>query len=346
MVLQKSKKLLFEQEWNKLRSIKTSFLYRLKQLKINKMKTVKDYIVAFVLITTAIFAGFGQTTTYNTEKVDGLDIFYREAGSKDKPTLVLLHGYPTSSFMFRNLMEDLSSEYHLIAPDYPGYGRSSQPAMADFDYTFDNMANVVEKFIDQKGIKKYSLYVMDYGAPIGYRIFAKQPNQVQALIIQNGNAYEEGLGEPFDALINHWKHNNQETRKALEAFHSLEGMKWQYVTGVEDPSKISPDNWHIDYQHIQRPGNNEIQLAMFYDYQNNVKRYPEWQKKFREHQPPTLIVWGENDPIFPGKGAAPYKRDLKNVETHLLNTGHFALEEKCDEIANYISKFLKKNNIE
>ncbi|WP_299311690.1 alpha/beta hydrolase [uncultured Aquimarina sp.] len=309
------------------------------------MKILKNYLTVLILSIVTTFSGFSQTTTYSTEVVDDLDIFYREAGSKNKPALVLLHGYPTSSFMFRNLIEELSTEYHLIAPDYPGYGRSSQPAIKDFDYTFDNMARIVEKFLDQKGIKKYSLYVMDYGAPVGYRIFSKHPERVQALIVQNGNAYEEGLGVPFDALKANWANNNEETRKALEGFHTLGGLEWQYTTGVEDPSKISPDNWYLDYQHIQRPENNEIQLAMFYDYRTNVALYPEWHKKFRKHQPPTLIVWGENDPIFPGIGAVPYKRDLNNVEIHLLNTGHFALEDKGDEIAAYIRQFFKKNNI-
>lgn len=309
------------------------------------MKTVKNYLAVLIMTIVTTVTAFGQTTTYNTEKVDGLDIFYREAGSKDKPTLVLLHGYPTSSYMFRNLIEDLSSEYHLIAPDYPGYGRSSQPAMADFEYTFDNMAIIIEKFLDQKNIKKYTLYVMDYGAPVGYRIFAKHPKRVQALIVQNGNAYAEGLRDFWIPLKKLWKNNTIENRKPLEGFHKIDGLKWQYTHGVKDASKISPDNWNIDLQHLSRPENNEIQLAMFYDYRTNVDLYPEWQRKFRKYQPPTLIVWGKNDHIFPAEGATPYKRDLKNIEIHLLDTGHFALEEKREEIANYISKFLKKNKI-
>ncbi len=284
-------------------------------------------------------------TTYHTVKVDGLDIFYREAGPKNAPTLLLLHGYPTSSHMFRNLINDLSSSYHLIAPDYPGFGRSSQPLMKNFDYTFDNLANVIEGLLDVLDIKQYSMYVMDYGAPVGYRIFAKHPERLQTLIVQNGNAYEEGLDEFWDTLRPFWKNRTEENTKPLEEFHKIGGLKWQYLFGVQDSTKVSPDNWNIDLKHLTRPENNEIQLALFYDYQNNVKRYPIWQKLLKEHQPPTLIVWGKNDYIFPPLGAYPYKRDLKNVELHLLNTGHFALEEKGAEIADYILKFLKKNNV-
>ena len=184
---------------------------------------------------------------------------------------------------------------------------------------------------------------MDYGAPIGYRVFSKHPKKVTSLIIQNGNAYEEGLGKPFDALKAYWKNKSPENRKALEGFNSLDGIKWQYTVGVTDASVISPDNWHIDLQHINRPENKEIQLAMFYDYRTNIKLYPEWQKNFKKYQPPTLIVWGKNDPLFPESGAHPYKRDLNNVEMHLLDSGHFALEDKGKEIATYITKFLQKN---
>lgn len=284
-------------------------------------------------------------TKYQTVDIDGIEIFYREAGSKEAPTLLLLHGYPTSSHMFRNLIQDLSSEYHLIAPDYPGYGRSEQPPMAEFEYTFDNFAHIIEQFLEKLDIKKYSLYVMDYGAPVGYRLFAKYPERVEALIVQNGNAYEEGLDEFWNPLRTFWANNTEETRKPLEGFHKIEGLKWQYLYGVKDSTKVSPDNWTVDLQHLQRPENNEIQLALFYDYRTNVPLYPSWQKKFRQYQPPTLIVWGKNDYIFPPVGAYPYKRDLKNVEFHLLNTGHFALEENGKEIANYISNFLVKNNI-
>ena len=286
-----------------------------------------------------------EPTYHKTIKVNGIDLFYREAGDVNKPTIVLLHGYPTSSHMFRNLITDLSVRYHVLAPDYPGYGRSEQPAMKDFAYTFDNMASLVEGFLKVKKVKKYSLYLMDYGAPIGFRIAAKYPKRIESLIIQNGNAYDEGLRDFWIPIKKYWNNYTVENGKALEGFHSPDGLKWQYTHGVQDVSKISPDNWNLDLQHLKRAENDKIQLAMFYDYRTNVPLYPKWQKYFRDHQPATLIVWGKNDYIFPAEGAHPYKRDLKNVETHLLDTGHFALEEKGDEIANYILKFLKKNNI-
>ncbi|WP_412986594.1 alpha/beta fold hydrolase [Pontimicrobium sp. IMCC45349] len=323
------------------------------------MKTsIKSILsIAFVAIMSVVLFSFTtedepvvnqkSTTTisYNTIKIKDLDIFYREAGDKTKPTILLLHGYPTSSHMFRNLITDLSVQYHVIAPDYPGFGRSEQPSMKDFEYTFDNMSLIVEDLLMKLNIDKYSIYLMDYGAPIGFRIASKYPKRVESLIIQNGNAYDEGLKDFWIPIKKYWNEYTKENGKPLEGFHSPDGLKWQYTHGVKDVSKISPDNWHIDLQHLTRDENNEIQLAMFYDYRTNVPLYPKWQKYFRDYQPPTLIVWGKNDYIFPADGAYPYKRDLKNLEFHLLDTGHFALEEKGDEIANYILKFLKKNNI-
>ena len=279
-------------------------------------------------------------TLYNTVEVNGVEIFYREAGSKNSPTILLLHGYPTSSHMFRNLMNDLSDSYHLLAPDYPGYGNSEQPPMDEFDYTFDNMAAIIEGFLEKLDVKKYSIYLMDYGAPIGFRIAAKYPERVETLIIQNGNAYDEGLLEFWDPIKKYWNDKTEENGKALEGFHSLDGLKWQYTHGVRDPEKISPDNWNIDLRHLTRAENDKIQLAMFYDYRTNVPLYPGWQEYFRTYQPPTIIVWGKNDFIFPSEGAFPYKRDLKNIEFHLLDTGHFALEEKGDVMAELIREFL------
>jgi len=286
-----------------------------------------------------------HATLHKTIKVNGLDIFYREAGDVNKPTILLLHGYPTSSYMFRNLITDLSVRYHVLAPDYPGFGRSDQPKMKDFDYTFDNMANIIEGFLEELKVEKYSIYLMDYGAPIGFRIASKYPDRVASLIIQNGNAYDEGLRDFWIPIKKYWNEYTIENGKPLEGFHSLAGLKWQYTHGVQDSTKISPDNWNLDLQHLTREENDKIQLAMFYSYRTNVPLYPEWQQYFRDHQPPTLIVWGKNDYIFPAEGAHPYKRDLKNLEFHLLDTGHFALEEKGDEIANYILNFLDRNNI-
>jgi pimeloyl-ACP methyl ester carboxylesterase len=286
-----------------------------------------------------------QPTLHKTVSVNGLNIFYREAGDVNKPTILLLHGYPTSSHMFRNLITDLSVQYHVLAPDYPGFGRSDQPLMKDFEYTFNNMASIVEGFLKELNVEKYSIYLMDYGAPIGFRIAAKYPQKVDALIIQNGNAYDEGLRDFWIPIKKYWNDYTIENGKPLEGFHSPDGLKWQYTHGVQNVEKISPDNWNVDLQHLTRKENNEIQLAMFYSYRTNVPLYPEWQQYFRDHQPPTLIVWGKNDYIFPAEGAHPYKKDLKNLEFHLLDTGHFALEEKGDEIANYILSFLENNNI-
>jgi pimeloyl-ACP methyl ester carboxylesterase len=279
---------------------------------------------------------------FKTINIDGMEIFYREAGPRDAPIILLLHGFPTSSHMFRNLIPALSDRFHLVAPDYLGFGNSAQPATDAFAYTFDNQAKVMESFVAALGIKKYSLYLMDYGAPIGFRLASKHPGQVQALIIQNGNAYEEGLREFWDPIRAYWKDRTPANAEPLAKFISPEGVKWQYTHGTRNVQAISPDNWNVDLRHLTRNGNPEIQLAMFYDYQNNLPLYPKWQNYFRKHQPPTLIVWGKNDYIFPADGAFPYKRDLKNLEFHLLDTGHFALEEDGQVIADLIRKFLNK----
>jgi pimeloyl-ACP methyl ester carboxylesterase len=280
-------------------------------------------------------------TTYHTVSVNGLDIFYREAGSPDAPTILLLHGFPTSSHMFRNLIPALASSFHLVAPDYPGFGNSSMPTVTEFDYTFDRLAQVMEDFIEAIGLKSYSLYVMDYGAPVGYRIAVRHPERVEALIVQNGNAYEEGLGEFWEPLKAYWQNRTPENADKLRQFLTLDATKWQYTHGVRNLEAISPDNWTIDQALLDRPGNQDIQLALFYSYGSNPPLYPQWQEYFRQYQPQTLIVWGKNDPIFPDKGAHPYKRDLPNLEFHLLDTGHFALEEEGEAIASYIKRFLE-----
>ncbi len=221
------------------------------------------------LVTIPLWAGAATTHPYQTEHktvtVNGVEIFYREAGPKQAPTLVLLHGFPTSSHMFRNLIPALADRYHVIAPDYPGFGNSAQPAIDDFDYSFDNLANVIEAFISRKGIERYSLYLMDYGAPVGFRLAAKHPERVQSLIIQNGNAYEEGLREFWDPIRRYWKQRSAEHAEALAGFISPEGVKWQYTHGVRNAERISPDNWNVDLRHLSREGNPEIQLALFYD---------------------------------------------------------------------------------
>lgn len=281
------------------------------------------------------------STVHKTVAVDGLDIFYREARSENAPTILLLHGFPTSSHMFRNLIPALSDQFHLVAPDYPGFGNSSMPKVDEFDYTFDRMADVVDLLIEKLGLNKYSLYLMDYGAPIGYRLAVKHPERVESLIVQNGNAYDEGLRDFWKPIKAYWKDKTPENAKVLrDNLLTIDATKWQYTNGVRNPEAVAPDNWFHDQYLLDRPGNKDIQLAMFYDYASNPPLYPSWQAYFRKHQPPTLIVWGKGDYIFPAEGAEPYKRDLKNLEFHLLDTGHFALEEDGDIISNRIREFL------
>lgn len=279
-----------------------------------------------------------------TINVDGQTIFYREAGDKDKtPTVLLLHGFPTSSHMFRNVIPALANKFHLVAPDYPGFGYSSMPPVDRFEYTFDRLAEIVDKFVHQIGLEKYSLYVMDYGAPVGFRLAVKHPEKIEALIVQNGNAYEEGLGEFWEPLRAYWNEPNERNKNTLKKFLTLEATRWQYTHGVKNENAISPDNWIHDQSLLDRPGNNEIQLQLFYDYKSNPPLYVQWQDYFRKYQPPTLVVWGRNDIIFSKEGAIPYQRDLKDVQIHLLNTGHFALEEEGELIVELISRFLLTN---
>lgn len=285
-----------------------------------------------------------EQVLYRTVEIDGLDIFYREAGSKDAPTVLLLHGFPTSSHMFRDLIPALADKYHVIAPDYPGFGHSSAPSVEDFKYTFDNLALVMEKFTERVGLKKYSIYLMDYGAPVGFRLATKHPDRIQTLMVQNGNAYEEGLDNEFwEPIKAYWQSRTKDQGDKLRSLLTLEATKWQYTHGVRDVERISPDTWEHVQPLLDRPGNQEIQLALFYSYGSNPALYPAWQTYLRTHQPPTLLVWGKNDQIFPAAGAQPYKRDLKNVEFHLLDSGHFALEDNGATIARLIREFLAKH---
>jgi pimeloyl-ACP methyl ester carboxylesterase len=285
-----------------------------------------------------------SNVAYRTLKIDGLDIFYREAGPKDAPAILLLHGFPTSSHMFRNLIAALAVEFHLVDPDYPGFGHSSAPSMSQFDYTFDNLASVVETFTEQVGLHRYALYVQDYGAPVGFRLAVRRPERVTGLVVQNGNAYEEGLKDDFwKPLKEYWRDRSEKNGGALRDFLTMEATRWQYTHGVRNVEAISPDTWTIDQALLDRPGNQEIQLALFYSYGSNPAQYPLWQDYFRRRQPPTLIVWGKNDLIFPPAGAEPYKKDLNNLEYHLLDTGHFALEEDGDRIAGLMRQFMRKH---
>ncbi len=302
---------------------------------------------------TSVPAATGSTTVTTAKhptlhkriEVNGLDIFYREAGPTNASTIVLLHGFPTSSHMFRNLIPALADRYHVLAPDYPGYGQSSMPGVGEFKYTFENLTEVVEGFIEKLGVKRYSLYVMDYGAPVGFRIATRHPERVQSLIVQNGNAYEEGLRDFWKPIKAYWSDRSDTNAAALRPLLTVGATQWQYTNGVHQLAVISPDNWLVDQALLDRPGNQDIQLALFYDYGSNPPLYPKWQEYFRHHQPPTLIVWGKNDYIFPAEGAHPYRRDLKNTEFHLLDTGHFALEEEGATIAAHIRSFLAKQKL-
>ena len=303
--------------------------------------------------------------TYRTVTIENVDIFYREAGDPSKPTLLLLHGFPTSSHMFRDLISELADDYHLVAPDYPGYGFSSMPSVEEFDYSFDNVARLMEQFVDVVGLDRFSLYLMDYGAPVGFRIAVSQPERIETLIVQNGNAYFEGIDNNFwEPIREYWKDRDAINKgldndfwknvkaaykqpemsndDALRFLVTLGATKWQYTNGVADAELVSPDTWDHVQPLLDREGNIDIQLQMFYSYGSNPPLYPQWQQYLRDHQPPTLIVWGQNDEIFPAAGAEPYKRDLKNLEYHLIDTGHFALETHGQEIADLMRDFLSR----
>lgn len=280
---------------------------------------------------------------YRWAQIDGVKLFYREAGPVGAPVVLLLHGFPTSSHMFRNLIPLLADRYRVIAPDYPGFGQSGTPDRAAFKYTFANFADMIDKLTTSLGASRYSMYVMDYGAPVGYRLALKHPERVQALVVQNGNAYVEGLDNQFWAPVKqYWAKASAENREALATLVTFDITKFQYTDGMSDLSRISPDNWTIDQAYLDRPGNREIQLDLFHDYGSNVPLYPDFQAFFRRHKPPMLIMWGKNDKIFPEAGAHPYLRDLPNAEMHILDTGHFALEDKLDVMAPKIRDFLDR----
>jgi pimeloyl-ACP methyl ester carboxylesterase len=281
-------------------------------------------------------------THYRSLTISGLNIFYREAGRAGAPVVVLLHGFPTSSHMFRRLIPFLADRYHVIAPDYPGFGESAAPDHRQFAYTFANITEIVDVLLTKLGAERYALYAMDYGAPVAYRLALAHPERVAALIVQNGNAYEEGLRAFWDPIKAYWADGSLAHREALEGLFTLATTKFQYTDGVRDVTRIDPDNWRHDQPLLDRPGNKDIQLDLFYDYRTNVELYPQFQAYFRERLPPTLIVWGKNDKIFPAEGATPYLRDLPHAELHLLDTGHFALEDQFDVMAPMIHSFLNR----
>ena len=278
--------------------------------------------------------------TYRTADVDGLKVFYREAGDASAPTLLLLHGFPTSSHMYRDLIPLLADRYHIIAPDLPGFGRSETPPRDRFAYNFDHLAQVIDRFTEVIGLSRFALYVFDYGAPVGWRIASAHPERISAIITQNGNAYEEGLSDGWNPIQKYWREPTQSNRDALRSLLKTDFTRLQYEHGVADPSRISPDGWSLDDYYLSRPGNDEIQLDLFLDYANNVARYPQFQAYFRTHQPPVLAIWGKNDPFFLPAGAEAFRRDIPTADVRFLDTGHFALETHAAEIAAAIRTFL------
>jgi pimeloyl-ACP methyl ester carboxylesterase len=282
------------------------------------------------------------TTTYQTISVDGLKVFYREAGNPNAPVVLLLHGFPTSSHMYRELILALADRYHVVAPDLPGFGFTETPDRKTFKYTFDHLAEVMDRFTEVLDLNRYALYVFDYGAPVGFRLAMRHPERITALITQNGNAYEEGLSDGWNPIQAYWKDPSPENRSALRAFLTPETTQWQYTHGAANPERLSPDAWTLDSALLARPGNDEIQLDLFGDYQSNVKLYPKFQDYFRTSRPPLLAVWGKNDPFFLPAGAQAFTRDNPQAEVHLLDAGHFALESRGSEIAVIIRDFLAR----
>ena len=282
-----------------------------------------------------------MTPTYRTASMDGLEVFYREAGDPKAPTVLLLHGFPTSSHMYRELIPALADRYHVVAPDLPGFGFSDAPDRSSFKYSFDHLADVMDRFTEVVGLSRYALYVFDYGAPIGFRLAIRHPERITALISQNGNAYLEGLSEGWNPIQAYWKDPSPENRTALRAFLKPEATQWQYTHGVPNPERLSPDAWTLDAALLARPGNDEIQLDLFGDYQSNVALYPKFHEFIRTRRP-LLAAWGKNDPFFLPAGAEAFKRDNPDAEVHLLDAGHFALESQGPEIAAIIHDFLAR----
>jgi pimeloyl-ACP methyl ester carboxylesterase len=276
-------------------------------------------------------------TSYRTIKVNGSELFYREGGDPSMPTLLLLHGFPSSSAQYDQLMQRLTDSFHVIAPDYPGFGQSSPLPETT---TFDRLADAVDAFIDVKGLEHFSLYMFDFGSPVGFRIAIRRPERVRGLVLQNGNAYEVGLGPGMRALEPYWKDRNG-NEAAIRGFLRLEATRAQYVDGVADPTSVNPDLWELDQRYLELPGRDQVMLDLLYDYQNNVSSYPAWQEYLRTYAPPTLLAWGRNDAFFPPVGARAYLKDLPDAELHLLDTGHFATATHSAEIAALITAFLE-----
>ena len=279
-------------------------------------------------------------TRFNTVDVDGLDVFYRTAGNPSAPALLLLHGFPSASHMFRDLLPLLADRFYLVAPDLPGFGLTARPSRADFTYSFDNIARVIGRFTEVIGLNRFALYIFDYGAPTGLRLALAHPERVTAIVSQNGNAYEEGLSDGWNPIERYWRDPTDDNRQALRGLLTPDSIRWQYETGAPDPKTVSPDGRTLDAFYVQRPGVDEIQLDLFLDYASNVVLYPDFQKYFRNHRPKLLAIWGRSDPFFIPPGAEAFRRDLPDAEIQFLDAGHFALETHVDEIADAIRRFL------
>jgi pimeloyl-ACP methyl ester carboxylesterase len=280
------------------------------------------------------------TVSFRKIDIDGFDIFYRQAGLRDAPAILLLHGFPTASHMFRDLIPQLADRFHVIAPDLPGFGQSDMPDRSMFAYTFDNIARIIDSFTEVLGLDRFAIYVFDYGAPTGFRLATWHPDRVTGIVSQNGNAYEEGLSDGWKPIRAYWEDPSQTNREALRAFLAPETTVWQYTHGVADPTAVSPDGYSLDNFYLARPGADEVQLDLFDDYKSNVALYPEFQAYFRTHKPRFLAVWGKNDPFFLPAGAEAFKRDMSAAVVRFLDTGHFALETHAIEIAAAIRDFL------
>jgi pimeloyl-ACP methyl ester carboxylesterase len=282
------------------------------------------------------------TVTYRKVNIDGTKVFYREAGPKDAPTLLLLHGFPTAGHMFRDLIPHLGDRFHLVAPDLPGFGQSDMPARNAFTYTFENLANVIDRFTEQIGLDRFAMYVFDYGAPVGFRLAVRHPDRISEIISQNGNAYEEGLSDGWNPIRAYWQEPSPANREALRKFLAPETTFWQYTQGVPDVSAVSPDGYSLDNFYLARRGADEIQLDLFGDYKSNLALYPTFQNYFRTHKPRLLAAWGKNDPFFLPAGAEAFKRDLPGAMVRFFDTGHFALETHSKQIAAAIREFLNR----
>jgi pimeloyl-ACP methyl ester carboxylesterase len=309
-------------------------------------KTLAAASVALAISTGVASAqSTSSTTTYHTVDISGVKVFYREAGPAGAPTLLLLHGYPSSSRMFDTLIPLLADRYHIVAPDYPGFGQSDAPPPASFAYTFDHLAEVMTKLTDRLGLKSYALYLQDYGGPVGFRLALAHPERVRAIVVQNAVAYDEGLGPAWEIRRQYWQDRAAYEAKVIPGFTSLAGARDRHIGSSPHPERYNPDTWTDEYALLSRPGQSQIQADLFYDYQTNVASYPKWQAWLRRYKPPLLVVWGRYDPSFAVVGADAFRRDVPDAEVHMLDAGHFALDEKVDEIAALMRAFLAKQTL-